>query len=71
MENDRITNAKVDIGQGMVLKALRTKFGSVAQELESTVRYIKDTPTLEALIEDAIASASLDEFFGKLTERTT
>ncbi|MDR1268155.1 MAG: Rpn family recombination-promoting nuclease/putative transposase [Planctomycetaceae bacterium] len=49
-------------GQNVVLAALRAKFKKVPRHIETVIRQMSDPIALESLINDAIASQTLDEF---------
>ena len=53
---------KTEMGQGMVLKALRKKFEQVPQEIEKSVLGMSDPIALESLFEHVFDSSTLEDF---------
>ncbi|MDR2757311.1 MAG: Rpn family recombination-promoting nuclease/putative transposase [Planctomycetaceae bacterium] len=53
---------KAEVGQRMVLAALRKKFTKIPKHIEAAIRQMSDPIALESLISDVFESKTLDEF---------
>jgi hypothetical protein len=53
--------------QGFILKKLESRFGPIPQDVSVGVRLVSETPRLEAVLDAAYTSPTLDEFRARLT----
>jgi len=53
---------KIETGRALVLRALRTKFKTVPEDIEQAINQKNDLIVLESLLEQVIMSHSLEEF---------
>jgi len=56
------TDGKIENGRDMVLRALRTKFKTVPEDIERAINQKNDLIVLESLLEQVIMSSTLEEF---------
>jgi len=53
---------KIETGRALVLRALRTKFKTVPEDIERAINQKNDPIVLESLVEQVIMSSSLEDF---------
>jgi hypothetical protein len=53
---------KIETGRALVLRALRTKFKTVPEDIERAINQKNDPIVLESLLEQAVGSSTLEDF---------